>query len=372
MKVALVHDYLTQRGGAERVALVLTQAFPDAELVTSLYDPEGTYPEFGSVSIRTSFLDRIGLLRRRFRIGLPLFPLAFGTLRVADDADVVLVSTTGFAHGIPTVKPKVVYCHSPARFLYLVDDYLGRPWCKSPTGWALMVLRPALIAWDQRAAHSADAYLCNSTVVRDRIRRIYGIDATVVPPPASLDPDGRQEPIGLAPLPDGTQDSALYLVVSRLMPYKNVDVVIEAFRGMPGRRLLVIGHGPLEDSLRRDLPPNVTMAKGVSDAQLRWAYAHAAAVIAPSREDFGLTPVEGFAFGTPALALRAGGYLDTVVEGENGWFFDDATPQSVRDAVQRLDTNRLVRAVVIDRGRHFAPDMFTKRVAAILERVAVR
>ncbi len=314
--MALVHDYLTQRGGAERVALVLAQAFPDAELVTSLYDPEGTYPEFGAVAIRTSFLDRVGFFRRHFRVALPLFPLAFGTLRLGDAADVVLVSTTGFAHGIRTDKPKMVYCHSPARFLYLVDDYLGGPWWKSPTGWALMALRPALTWWDKRAAHSADVYLCNSTVVQDRIKRIYGIDA-MVPPPAVLDP-ASQEPLGSVPADRGCRSEQLARCTSwcrGLMPYKNVDAVIEAFRGMPERHLLIIGRGPLAEDLRRDLPANVTLAEGVSDAQLRWAYAHAAAVIAPSREDFGLTPVEGFAFGTPALALRAGGYLDTVVEG---------------------------------------------------------
>lgn len=365
-KVALVHDYLTQRGGAERVALALAQAFPEAELVTSLYDPEGTYPEFGSVAIRTSFLNRVGFFRRHFRAALPLFPIAFSTLRVDDAADVVLVSTTGFAHGIRTDKPKVVYCHSPARFLYLVDDYLGGPWWKSPTGWALMALRPALTWWDKRAAHSADVYLCNSTVVRDRIRRVYGLDATVVPPPAVLDPNDSQEPLESLPAEVVAGSRPLHLVVSRLMPYKNVDAVIEAFRGMPERHLLIIGRGPLADDLRRDLPGNVTMAEGVSDAQLRWAYAHAAAVIAPSWEDFGLTPVEGFAFGTPALALRAGGYLDTVVEGENGWFFDEASPAAIRAAVARLEQEPLDSGPIQSHARRYSVAAFTRAIQLAL------
>ena len=363
MRVALVHDYLTQRGGAERVALVLAQAFPDAEMVTSLYDPDGTYPEFRAVRIRTSFLDRIGLLRRHFRVGLPLFPIAFSALKAGSDADVVLVSTTGFAHGIRTDKPKVVYCHSPARFLYLVDDYLGGHWSKSPTGWVLMALRPALIWWDKRAAHSADVYLCNSTVVRDRIRKVYGIEATVVPPPAAIDPDGPWDPLEMS-----RGDGKFYLVVSRLMPYKNVDVVIEAFRAMPERHLLIIGRGPLAESLRRDLPGNVTMAEGVSDAQLRWAYAHAVAVIAPSREDFGLTPVEGFAFGTPALALRAGGYLDTVVEGESGWFFDEATPAAVQATVGWLADHPVAPGSLREQAARFTRGGFAEAVQDVMEK----
>ncbi|MDO5676875.1 MAG: glycosyltransferase [Propionibacteriaceae bacterium] len=363
-RVALAHDYFTQRGGAERVAVAWLDMFPGAEMTTALYNPDTTYPELARANLNLSFLNKFAFLRKDFRFGLPLFNWAFARTEAGRDADVVLVSTTAFAHAVKTDKPKIVYCHSPGRFLYLVEDYLGGPWWKTPVGWMLMVLRPALIARDKRAARSADLYLCNSTVVKQRIKDVYGIDARVVHPPATLEPSGDREPIELRGEGEG-----FYLVVSRLMPYKNVDKVIEAFRGLQDKRVLIIGKGPLRDELRANLPPNVTMAEGVSDAQIRWAYANATAVIAPSQEDFGLTPIEGFRFGTPSLALRAGGYLDTVVDGLTGWFFEASTPEEIRGAIDKLESQPLDREDVVAHGEKFTPAAFEHQLRAVIEEV---
>lgn len=362
-RVALVHDYLTQRGGAERVSLTLAHGFSGATLTTSLYDEQATFPEFADIDVRTTWLQRIPGLAKRFRFGLPLYPLAFSTTTVGQDADVVIASSTGYAHGVRTPAKKIVYCHSPARFLYLVEDYLGGPWWKTPVGWALMALRPFLVAWDQRAAKSAERYLANSTVVKERIRDVYGIEADVIHPPHAIDPGGHQTPI------TGV-DEPFYLIVSRLMPYKNIDVAIAAFRAMPKRRLLIVGRGPLKAQLAAGLPSNVTMAQGLSDSQMRWAYAHATAVIAPSKEDFGLTPVEGFAFGTPALALRAGGYLDTVVEGVSGIFFDSATPAAIIDAVESLESAPLDADAIRRHGQRFSSEVFIAALRRIVQEVA--
>ena len=358
-RVAIAHDYLTQRGGAERVVSQFATMFPEASIVTSVYEPDLTYPDFASHEVITSPLNRIGWLRRHFRAGLPLYDWAFDHTEVPAGTDTVLVSTTGFAHGVKTPPGcrKVVYCHSPARFLYLADDYLGDKWWRSPKGIVLRALTPPLRRWDQKAAASADEYLCNSTVVRDRIRDVYGIEATVVHPPYSLDPDGPQEP-----LPGSENLPSFFLTVSRLMPYKNVDVLLHAFADMPDEHLVVIGSGPLRDELHDLAPANVSFFEGISDAQLRWAYAHAAAVIAPSKEDFGLTPVEGFASGTPCLALHAGGYLDTVVDGISGQFFDSATPDAVVQAVRSFRENPVEKRAVLDHAERFSPDTFSKDV----------
>lgn len=358
-RVAIAHDYLTQRGGAERVVSQFATMFPEASIVTSVYEPDLTYPDFASHEVITSPLNRIGWLRRHFRAGLPLYDWAFDHTEVPAGTDTVLVSTTGFAHGVKTPPGcrKVVYCHSPARFLYLADDYLGDKWWRSPKGIVLRALTPPLRRWDQKAAASADEYPCNSTVVRDRIRDVYGIEATVVHPPYSLDPDGPQEP-----LPGSENLPSFFLTVSRLMPYKNVDVLLHAFADMPDEHLVVIGSGPLRDELHDLAPANVSFFEGISDAQLRWAYAHAAAVIAPSKEDFGLTPVEGFAFGTPCLALHAGGYLDTVVDGISGQFFDSATPDAVVQAVRSFRENPVEKRAVLDHAERFSPDTFSKDV----------
>lgn len=338
MKIAIAHDYLTQRGGAERLVLSICKAFPDAEVHTLFYEPDQTYPEYRSMRIRTSPLNRIGILRRDPRLALPL--LAFFASRMRIDADVVVASSSGWAHAFPTRGRKLVYCHSPARWLYLPEDYLGDAGRLDPKRIALAVLTPFLKRWDRRAAMRADHYWGNSSVVRERIRRVYGIDAPTLFPPFSPDiADGEIETspqlAGWAGA-DGAEGGH-YLVVSRLQPYKHVDAVIEAFRAMPDKRLLVIGKGPEKERLHAMAPGNVRLVEGLTDAQMRWAYANSAALVAASHEDFGLTPLEAGAHGKPVVALRAGGYLDTIREGVNGVFFDEVSPAGIAAGVQALE-----------------------------------
>lgn len=337
-RVAIAHDYLTQRGGAERLVLSICKAFPDAEVHTLFYEPDQTYPEYRDMRIRTSPLNRIGIFRRDPRLALPL--LAFFAARMRIDADVVIASSSGWAHAFPTRGRELVYCHSPARWLYLPEDYLGDAGRFDPKRFALAVLTPFLTRWDKKAAKTADHYWGNSSVVRERIRRVYGIDAPALFPPFSPEiAEGEQEPIpALAGWAgeDGSEGGH-YLVVSRLQPYKHVDVVIEAFRSMPDKRLLVIGKGPEKERLLALAPDNVRLVEGLSDAQMRWAYANSAALIAASHEDFGLTPLEAGAHGKPVVALRAGGYLDTIREGVNGVFFDQVTPEAIAAGVVELE-----------------------------------
>ena len=172
----------------------------------------------------------------------------------------------------------------------------------------LRMLDPYLRAFDRRAAASADTYLANSTFVRDQIRSAYGIDAEVLHPPSSLDPDGPAEPV-----PD--IEPGFLLTVARLLPYKHVAETVDAFRLLPGHRLVVVGEGPGRAGLEASLPGNVRLLGDVSDARLRWLYANCAGLVTASREDFGLTPVEAAAFGKPVAALRFGGHLDTVRAG---------------------------------------------------------
>ena len=335
-RIAIAHDYLTQRGGAERVVLSLAKAFPEAEIHTLFYEPEQTYPEFREMRILTSGLNRIGAFRRDPRIALPFLAAAASRMRI--DADVVIASSSGWAHAFPATGRKIVYCHSPARWLYLPKDYLGEAGPLDPKRIALKALTPYLTRWDQRAARTADLYLANSSVVRERIRRVYGIVApTLFPPFSPAVAEGEQESIpALAGWAgeEGTEGGH-YLVVSRLQPYKHVDAVIEAFADMPERRLLVIGRGPEKRRLLEMAPANVRLVERLSDAQMRWAYGHATALVAASHEDFGLTPLEAGAQGVPTIALRAGGYLDTVQDGVNGTFFDSPEPTSIRRAIEQ-------------------------------------
>jgi glycosyltransferase involved in cell wall biosynthesis len=353
--VAIAHDYLTQRGGAERVVLAMRRAFPEATIYTTLYDPEGTYPEFRDANIVTSPLNRIEMFRRDHRRALPVLAPASQAIRIP--ADIVVTSTSGWAHGFTTDGLVYAYCHSPARWLYLTEQYLGGSRLASPNGLALAALRPFLRVWDQRAAARAHRYVANSTVVQERIKAVYGRDADILHPPHSVDTDGAREPI--PGLEDFIGDGGHFLTVSRLLPYKNVDQAIEAFRGLDDR-LLIIGAGPLADQLRATMPANVRLASHLSDAQMRWAYSSAKAVIAPSYEDFGITPLEGAAWGKPTIALRAGGYLDTIVEGATGIFIDAPTSAAIRGAVVAFSPSEWDSDAIRDHAASFSEERFRR------------
>lgn len=360
-RVAIAHDYITQRGGAERVVLALTRAFPDATVYTTLFNPSTTYPDFRNVDIVTSPLNRIPFLRRHHRAALPL--LAWACNRVRVDADVVIASSSGWAHGFAGEGKRLVYCHSPARWLYLSDEYLGAKAKRSTTSWALYLLKPFLLPWDRRAAERADRYLANSRVIAERIHSVYGIDADVLAPPFGVSPGGGDtEPI---PQVGDWVEGSYYLIVSRLMPYKNIEHAIEAVRGT-GRRLLVVGAGPLDAELRVGLPENVRIVADLSDRELRWAYKHSRALIAPSFEDFGLTPLEAGVFARPVAALRAGGYLDTVVEGRTGVFFDRPDPEQIAAALDELDATQWDRDVIVEHAAGFGEDRFAERLRTIV------
>ena len=355
--MAIAHDYLTQRGGAERVVLALLHAFPDATVHTLLYDAEGTFPEFGDARVVTSPVNRVGLLRRHHRLALPL--LAPAASRMTVDADVTLVSTSGWAHGFDVRGRSVVYCHNPARWLYQRVDYLGeRP--RRLTSLALGALASPLRRWDEGAMRRHDAYLVNSTVVRERVRATYGIDAEILFPPSVVAVEGPRETVG-------PFDADYHLVVSRLLPYKNVHLVIEAFRDLPRERLLVIGRGPEEVRLRAQLPPNVAIVSDVSDAQLRWAYANCVALVAPALEDLGLTPLEVGAFGRPTLALRGGGYLDTVAEGVSGLFFARPVAADISEAVLRSRETAWDADAIVRHGEQFSEERFRSRLVTAAE-----
>jgi glycosyltransferase involved in cell wall biosynthesis len=354
--VAIVHDYVTQRGGAERVVLALHRAFPAAPVHTSLFDPTCTFPEFDGLAIRRSPLDRLKAVRRNHRLALPLLAPAFSAMRV--NADVVICSSSGWAHGVRTSGRKIVYCHAPARWLYQTDAYLARSGGAARA--AMRGLRPALIRWDRQAASSADVYLANSNHTRRLIRDTYGIDAEVVFPPAGISPGGRQDPIG-------TLEPGFFLCISRLLAYKHVDAVIGAFADLLAERLVVVGTGPEESKLRTLASRNVSFLATVSDEQLRWLYANASGLVAASYEDFGLTPVEAAAFGTPSIALRYGGYFDTVREGVTGQLFDVPQPNEIARAVRNFDASAFEAQDLRSHASAFSDATFRARMHSVVD-----
>lgn len=355
MKVVVVHDYVTQRGGAERVVLELLSCFPDSRLVTSVFEPATTYPEFADYDIETLWLNRVRPLRRDPRLAFPFLASAFRR-HVVRDADLVIASSSGWAHRVQSSAPKIVYCHNPARWLYQPHDYLH--------GWSPRV-RELFVAnthrlrhTDSLAATTASAYLVNSHAVASRVHDAYAIDAEVVPPARGVSPDGTHRPVaGVSP--------GYLLTIGRTRGYKHTEAVCEAVSRMPGERLVVVG-GTTEHLPKHE---RVTVLPRVTDEELRWLYANAAGLVAVSYEDFGLTPVEAQAFGVPSVVLRDGGYLDSTVDGITGLFVDQPTPTAVIDGIRDLRSRSWTSETIRSHGKRYSPDSFRDRMHDIVDKV---
>ncbi len=370
-RVAIAHDYLTQRGGAEKVVLSMSRAFPDAPIYTLLYDPANTYPEFADRDIRVSRLNSFGVFRRHHRAALPILPLAANSMHV--DADVVVTSSSGWAHGFKTDGHKLVHCHSPARWLYLSDMYLGEDSGLLKRA-VLAATSGRLRAWDRRAALSCDRYLAVSTVVQQRIADAYGISADVLPSPVAMSRNSATEPVPevvqwLAD--DGERDpgEAFYLCVSRLLPYKNVDAVVGAFAGR-SQRLVVVGRGPDAERIAAAKTPNVLMLSDLTDGQMAWLYQHCRALVAASYEDYGLTPIEAGVWGRPSVVLRWGGFLDTVDEGMTGIYFDEPRSASIAEALDRFEASSFDPDKVRTHVEQFTEERFAEALYSAVEELS--
>ncbi|MDO5699865.1 MAG: glycosyltransferase [Bowdeniella nasicola] len=366
-EIAIVHDYLTQRGGAERVVLTLHRMFPDAPIYTLLYDREGTFPEFSDATIHVSALNRWRLLRRDHRRALPLLAPTASHTRVREP--LAIVSSSGWAHGFDFAGEAVIYCHTPARWLYLSEQYLGDAGRLSAKRLALEALKRPLIAWDQRAAARHATYIANSSVVRERIAQVYGREnVELIFPPHSVDVSGPLEPLDelAAHLRPG-----YLLVVSRLMPYKNVDRVILAAERI-GRQLLVVGSGPQAERLKALGGPQTFFVEGLSEAQLRWAYANAGALVAVSYEDFGLTPLEASAWGKPTIALRAGGYLDSIEPGVNGWYVEELDPASLGAGIEEALAHSWDASAIVRHAQRFSEERFAAQLRELIAHTNAR
>lgn len=357
-RVIVVHDYLAQRGGAERVLLSMMKALPEAKLFTGVYNADKTFPEFRSLDIRTTWLQRIPAFRSDPRLALAFLDRTFGNLHIPD-SEVVVCSTSGWAHGVRTSAPKIVYCHNPPRWLYQTNDYASEH--SLPVRLGLELLRNRLTKWDRLAARQASAYLANSSIVRERIMRTYGIEAKVLPPPISLDPSGPTQSIEGVP-------SGFLLAVSRARGYKNSSVLAEAISALPGTTLLVVGSLPVRGN-GLVWPKNIIQHDDLTDSELRWAYANCSALVGVSHEDFGLTPLEANMFGKPVVCLRAGGYLDTVKMGVTGLFIEGLSLPSIQRAIEQVLATVWDPTVIKEHAERYSEDAFCSRLRAQVDAV---
>ena len=354
MRVALVHDFLLDVRGAERVFAAICDAWPDADVFTAVYDERGTEGRFAARSPRTSFLQRLHPTSRTFRPLLPFYPHAIESLDLRG-YDVVVSSSSAWAHGV-LVDPGAVhvcYCHNPFRYAW--SEREATLAARSPlTRPALRMLLSRWRQWDSVAAQRVDAYVANSTITAARLRRYFGREAQVLHPPGEL---GR-----FAPGPVG----AHYLVLAELMAHKRIDVAIRAFNALRAP-LVVVGDGPEWRTLRRLAGPTVRLSGRLSDGEVADLLRSAQALVVTAEEEFGIAAVESLASGRPVIALRRGGVLETVREGVTGAFYDDGDdPRALADVVERFQPGLVDAAECVAAARRFSVARFQERLRAIV------
>jgi glycosyltransferase involved in cell wall biosynthesis len=357
MRLAIVTEDLNQYGGAERVVKALHETFPTAPIYTSLYEPKALPNEFRTYDIRTSFLQRIPLNHRLHRALLLLYPMAYESFDLSE-FDVVVSVSSRFANGVvtPPSTLHINYCLTPMRFAWSYGEYVER----ERMGKAIRTVLPFAIhylrMWDFAASQRVDRFVGISSVVRERIQKYYRRDADVLFPPV----DAEDIPLGSAS--DGS-----FLVVSRLVPYKRIDLAVAACSKL-GTPLTVIGAGRDQSRLERAAGPTVRFAGRLSDAETRAAMGRAGALLFPGYEDFGITPVEAMAAGTPVIAYRAGGALDTVVPGETGEMFAPQTIDALADQIAHFNPARYDPDRIRAHALKFDVQLFRDQMAAYVEK----
>ncbi|MGF1490701.1 MAG: glycosyltransferase [Prochloraceae cyanobacterium] len=361
MKIALVHDYLTQKGGAERVFELLCKFFPDADVYTSLYDPQRSI-NLKERSVKTTMLQKIPGATKYFRLLAPLYYPAFRSLDFKD-YDLILSSTTSFAKAVKkrAGATHICFCHNVTRFLWDTKTYLKQYSDYQKLYPQIEKIFRVMREYDLKYAQEPDIYIANSTIVADRIRKTYDKQAVTI-----------NYPIDSSKFNFEAKKDNYYLVASRLLGYKRVEVTVKAFNKL-GWPLIIIGDGPERNRLEAIAKDNIKFLGHVEDAERKRLMAKAKSVIVSALEDYGLVPIEANASGTPVISYGAGGVLDTQVPGKTGVFFKEQTPEALAAALikaSKINWNyHKIRTHAIE---NFSEQVFFKKIEKIVDEVYLR
>lgn len=375
IKVALVHDFLVQQGGAERVLLELSKMYPDAPIYTLLFDREKMKDMFKGKDIRPSYLQKFPkFIKKHYQWLLPFFPVIPETFDFRE-FDLVISSSGAWTKGIVTKLNTihVAYLHSPMRFVWDYNERYLKEHKKEHFSFFLRFVFNYLRIWDRLASERPDFLIANSIHTQRRIAKYYRRESEVVYPSISafhrgdLDSGIEKSGIHILNQVQGNGEK-FFLIVSRLSAYKRVDLVVEAFNKL-GLPLIVIGTGPQEKYLRKIAKQNVEILGWQSDEVIQGYYQGAKAFIFPTDDDFGIAPVEAMLEGVPVIAYRAGGVLETVQEGITGEFFDAQTPEVLADGVRRFLNNEknYGKDIIKKRAQEFSQERFRKEFKRFID-----
>lgn len=358
MKVALVHDYLNQMGGAERVVMALHEIFPDAPIYTSIYDPKRVDPAFQQMDVRTSFMQKLPLVTKHHQPYLPFYPFAMESLDLRG-YDLVLSSSSAFGKGVIT-RPgtmHICYCHTPMRWCWNYDEYVEREKLGKVARSILPFIVSGLRVWDQTSAMRVEHFIANSPVVAERIHKYYHREAVVIPPPVEAQ---------RFPFDPTTQPEPYFLILSRLIPYKRIDLAIEACNRLQ-LPLYIIGKGRDRERLQKMAGPTIRFLGGLSDAEVVYYLSHCRAFLFPGEEDFGITPLEAQVCGRPVIAYGEGGALASIINGVTGVFFKEQTVESLMGALATFDEHDFDPSVIHNHALEFDKPRFQRRILQFIE-----
>ena len=353
--MALVHDFLLDLRGAERVFLAMCDLWPDAAIYTAVYDERGTEGRLAHREVHTSFLQRVRPTARSFRTLLPLYPAAIESFNLSG-YDLVISSSSAWAHAVICDEDTVhvCYCHNPFRYAWN-DRMRTLDACPDPiTRGALRALFRRWRQWDWIAAQRVDRYLCNSRATQARIRAYFGRDATVVHPPVETHRFERSDP------------GEYYVVLSELMRHKQIDVAVRAFNELR-LPLVIVGDGPDAGRLRRLAKSNVKFTGRLGDDEVASLLSGARALVVTASEEFGIAAVEAQAAGRPVIANRGGGLLENVIDGETGCFWSGG-PEDLAAAVLSFDDAAVDPAACVANAKRFDINIFRETLPRVVER----
>jgi glycosyltransferase involved in cell wall biosynthesis len=360
MPLALVHDWLNQIGGAEDVLETLVAMFPGAPIYTAMYWRDGMPAAYRGWDIRTTWMDHLPGIYRHHQPYLPCYPAAFAGLDLSG-YDTVLSNKSGFCHGVRTGDAvHICYCLAPTRYVWDFDAYAAREALPGALKVALGPLIGVLRRWDYEAAQRVDHFVAISREIQDRVQRFYGRESSVIHPPVDTH---RFRP--------SRERDDYYLVVSRLVPYKRIDLAVRAFNRL-GLPLVIAGDGRDRGVLEALAGPTVTFLGYVPDEALPALFARCRAYVLPGREDFCIAPVQAQAAGRPVIAYGAGGALDTVVPGETGAFFHEQTAEALAEAVRACDADAMDPDACRANAERFAVAVFTEKLGRFVRQKAGR
>ncbi len=350
-KTALVHDWMNQIGGAEDVLEALVEMYPRVPIYTSLYSKKRMPPHWQAWDIRTSFIDKLPFAARKQQLYFPVYPFAFETFDFRD-YDLVISNKSGFSHGIITGPETlhICYCLTPTRYVWRYHQYAEQERLGKLSRMAIQPFLTWLRVWDRVAADRVDHFIAISQEVRHRIAKIYRRDSVIIYPPVDTT---RFEP--------SNRVDDYYLMVGRLVPYRRLDLLIEAFNKME-RPLLIAGRGRDRERLEALANDNIQFLGYVPDEDLPDLMARCKAFMFPGDEDFGIAPIQAMAAGRPVIAYAGGGALDTVIEGQTGVLFKEQTVAGIIEAVERFDTDSVSPLTICHHAEQYDTAVFKQKM----------